>query len=63
MDWSSPEILSRFSGKDKGKLKHDLKVQKALFIQQFNGGPNRGLNEDWGSYVKTKAWTPAFNKM
>jgi hypothetical protein len=48
IDWSNPEILARFSGKDKGRLKYDLKVQKALFIKKFSCGPNCGLNEDWG---------------
>ena len=63
IDWNNPEDLGRFSGKDKGRLKYDLKVQESLFIKKFNCGPNCGLNEDWGSYVKTQAWTPAFNKM
>ena len=32
-------------------------------IKKANSGPGRGLNEDWGAYVKTDAWNPVFNTM
>jgi hypothetical protein len=63
IDWTKPEILSQVSGKDKKKMKYDLKVQEALFIKKFNCGPNHGLNEDWGSYVKTNSWAPILDKL
>jgi hypothetical protein len=46
IDWSNHEILARFSVKDKGRLKYDLKVQEALFIRKLSCGPNCGLNEN-----------------
>jgi hypothetical protein len=63
IDWDNPEILSCVSGKDKKKMKFDLKVQEALFIKKLNSGPNHGLNEDWGSYVKTGSWAPILSKL
>ena len=30
----------------------------ALWIRQLNCGPGKGLNEDYGSYVKIDTWTP-----
>ena len=60
-----PEILSRYNEKKKTKeqTKFDLRIQEALFIKRFDCGPNHGMNEDWGSYVKTSAWAPVFNRM
>ena len=46
------------SGKNKKKLDYDLKVGEALEIRKANCGPGKGMNEDWGSYVKTDAWNP-----
>jgi hypothetical protein len=59
-----PEILS-FANckKPKDKLKYNLRVEEALHIRRFNCGPENGMNEDWGSYVRTTAWTPVFSKM
>ena len=51
------------SGKNKRKLNYDLKVAEALEIKKHNCGPGKGLNEDWGAYVKTDAWNPVFNTM
>ena len=51
------------SGKNKKKLDYDLKVGEALEIKKANCGPGKGMNEDWGSYVKTDAWNPVFNTM
>ena len=58
-----PEILSNMSGKSKSSLKYDLRIKEALFIRQQNCGPNKGLNEDMGSYVTTTQWAPVFNGM
>jgi hypothetical protein len=63
IDWQKPKILATFSNKNKNKLKFDLHLLEALEIHRHGSGPNRGLNEDWGSYAKTSAWTPVFNKM
>ena len=49
--------------KNKKKLNYDLKVWEAMEIKKANCGPGRGLNEDWGAYVKTDAWNPVFNTM
>ena len=49
------------SGKNKKKLNYDLKVGEAFEIKKANCGPGKGLNEDWGAYVKTDAWNPVFN--
>ena len=58
-----PEILCFAENKNKNKLKYDLRVKESLFIHRYNCGPGKGMNEDWGSYVKTTAWTPVFNRM
>ena len=63
---SEPEILSTATiakKKSKEKVNHDILVQESLYIRRFDCGPNRGMNEDWGSYVKTTAWTPVFSRM
>ena len=49
--------------KNKKKLDYNLKVREALEIKKENCGPGRGMNEDWGSYVKTDSWNPVFNTM
>ena len=58
-----PFDLSNFEVKDKKKLNFDLKVWEALEIKKANCGPGKGLNEDWGAYVKTDAWNSVFNTM
>ena len=58
-----PEILEYVTNKNKNKLKYDLRIKESLYIHRYNCGPGRGMNEDWGSYVKTNAWTPVFNRM
>ena len=61
---SEPEIFSTENQKmKKDQLKHHLCVQESLFIRRYDCGPNRGMNEDWGAYVKTSAWAPVFNRM
>ena len=62
IDWE-PEILSRVSIKDPDRLKYHLRVSEALHIKREKCGPGKGLNEDYGSYVKTDAWAPVFEKM
>ena len=49
--------------KNKKRLTYNLKVREALEIKRLNTGPNNGLNEDWGAYVKTNMWNPVFNQM
>ena len=44
------------NAKTKAKLKRDLRIREALEIQRHNCGPGQGMNEDWGSYVKTTQW-------
>ena len=62
MEWT-PEVLSRVNLKNRGQLKHHLRVEEALWIRRLQCGPGKGLNEDMGSYVKTDAWTPVFSTM
>ena len=62
-DMSNFEVIKTMSGKNKKKLNYDLKVAEALEIKKANCGPGRGLNKDWGAYVKTDAWNPVFNTM
>ena len=45
------------------KTKQLSSVREALEIKRRNTGPNNGLNEDWGAYVKTQMWNPVFNTM
>jgi hypothetical protein len=63
VDWENPEILARMNFKDKNRLKFELRLRESLEIRRHGCGPNKGLNEDWGSYVKSQAWTPVFNKL
>ena len=58
-----PETLCTANSKYKGALKHDLRVKEALYIRRLNCGPNKGMNEDMGSYVTTTQWAPVFNGM
>ena len=51
------------SGPPPKKLDYDQKEWEALKIKKENCGPGKGMNEDWGSYVKTDAWNPVFNTM
>ena len=62
IDWE-PTILSRVNMKDPDRLKHHLRVEEALWIRREKCGPGRGLNEDFGSYVRTDAWAPIFEEM
>ena len=62
IDWT-PEVLSRVSDKNPQRLKHHLRVEEALWIRRLGCGPGKGLNEDYGSYVRTDAWAPVFNSM
>ena len=56
-----PEILYIANAKSKAKLKRDLRIREALEIQRHNCGPGHGMNEDYGSYVKTNQWGPVFS--
>ena len=64
MNWT-PEILSRPNTRKQTpqQLKHHLRVEEALWIRRLQCGPGKGLNEDYGSYVKTDAWQTVFNHM
>ena len=61
MEWT-PEVLSRASMKNQQQLQH-LRVAEALGIRRLVCGPGKGLNEDYGSYVRTDAWTTVFRNM
>ena len=62
INWT-PEVLSRVNTKDPDRLKHHLRVSEALWIRRQKCGPGKGLNEDYGSYVKTDVWAPVFESM
>ena len=62
IDWE-PKVLSRASIKDPDCLKYHLRVSEALHIKREKCGPGKGLNEDYGSYVKTDVWAPVFERM
>ena len=49
------------NGKNKRALEYDLRLRESFYIQKLNTGPGHGLNEDWGGYLKTKAWLPVLN--
>ena len=61
--WSTVVTPLTDPNKNKSALKYDLRVREALYIRRFNTGPNRGMNEDLGSYVRTNQWAPVFNGM
>ena len=61
-DWE-PTVLSRVNIKDPDRLKHHLRVSEALWIRHQKCGPGKGLNEDFGTYVRTDAWAPVFESM
>ena len=62
VNWE-PEVLKSLNNKNKKKLTYDLKVREALEIKRHNCGPGKGLNEDFGAYVKTTQWNPVFHQM
>ena len=62
-DISNFQVIKTMTGKNKRKLDYDQRVWEALEIKKENCGPGKGMNEDWGSYVKTDAWNPVFNTM
>ena len=64
IDWT-PEVLScvNTKGMKPQQLSHHLKVEEALWIRRLNCGPGRGLNEDYGSYVRTDAWKPILKEL
>jgi len=63
VDWEKPTVIVNKSNKNKKKLEFDLKVREALEIRRRGCGPGHGLNEDYGSYVKTTMWNPVFHRM
>jgi hypothetical protein len=63
VDWENPKILDTMAHKNKKVLKYNLRLREALHIQKNDCGPGRGLNKDWGAYLKTRAWVPVFNRM
>ena len=58
-----PEVLKSLNHKNKKSLTYNLKVREALKIKRYNCGPGKGLNEDYGAYVKTQQWNPVFHQM
>ena len=63
IDWTSPKVITTRTNKNKKKLTYDLKVREALEIRRRDCGPYRGLNEDYGAFVKTTMWNPVFHQM
>ena len=62
VNWE-PEVIVNMSNKNKRKLTYNLKVREALEIRCHNCGPGKGLNEDFGAYVRTTQWNPVFHEM
>ena len=62
INWE-PRVITNMVDKNKNRLTYNLKIREALEIKRLNTGPNNGLNEDWGAYVKTSIWNPVFNQM
>ena len=60
---NGPEILETVSAKTKSGVKYDLRIKEALYIRKFDCGPNKGMNEDMGSYISTTQWAPVLNGM
>ena len=63
VDWTKPKVIKTMQDKNKKKLTYNLKIREALEIRARNCGPGRGLNEDFGAYVKTHIWNPVFHQM
>ena len=63
VDWENPIVITTMSNKNKNKLAYDLKIREAIEIKKNQCGPGKGLNEDFGSYVKTGAWAPVLNQL
>ena len=57
-----PDILYTNDNRNKNP-KYQLRIMEALYIRRFNCGPNKGMNEDMGSYVTHNQWQPVFNRM
>ena len=57
-NWENPFTLAQESDYKARK------VRESLEILCFNSGPNNesGLNKDYGKFVKTKSWTPFFDR-
>ena len=63
VDWDNPTVLDVMSNKNRQALKYGLRLRESLHIAKMNSGPGHGLNEDWGEYLKTRAWLPVFDEM
>ena len=63
VEWENPKIITNMSHKNKKKLNFDLKVREALEIRRRNSGPGHGLNEDFGSYVKSPTCNVVFHQL
>jgi hypothetical protein len=61
--WDDVEVLATLQHKNKLTLQRQLSIREALEIRRQGAEPNKGLNKDFGSYVKTKAWDPVFKKI
>jgi hypothetical protein len=63
VDWENPEVITTMAIKNEKKLAFDLKVHEALEIRKNQSRLGRGLNEDFGAYVRTNTWAPVLNKL
>ena len=63
VDWDNPTVLDTLNGKNKRALQYNLRLRESIHIQNEDTGPGRGLNEDWGGHLHTRAWLPALRKI
>ena len=63
IEWTKPKVIKTMHHKNKKQLAYNLKVRESLEIRARGCGPGRGLNEDYGAYVKTQMWNPVFHHM
>jgi hypothetical protein len=63
VDWENPKIITTMTNKNKKKLAFDLKVCEAVEIRKNQSWPERGLNEDFGAYIRTNTWAPVLNRL
>ena len=63
VDWDNPKVLDSMSNKNRQALKYSFRLHESLHSAKYNTGPCYGIYEDWGGYLKTRAWLPVFEKM
>jgi hypothetical protein len=61
--WDDVEVLATFQHRNKSTLQRQLQIREALEIKRQAAEANKGLNKDFGSYVRTNAWDPLLKKI